>query len=141
MNSRNRASNRQSWMWADACELLSQAERLHRQFFQLGSTQARASWEPPIDLIESEREMLLVVALPGIEPTDVRLATHANELIVEAVRPNALPPRSNLAVTVHRLEIPYGQFARRVRLPPGTYELAEQVFRHGCLQVRLIRHA
>lgn len=133
--------DRHSWMWADACDLLSQAERLHRQFFQLGSSQQRLGWEPPIDLIEAERELLLIVALPGIDPADVRLATQGDELIVEAVRPSVLPPRSTFAATVHRLEIPYGQFARRVRLPPGTYELVEQVFRHGCLHVRLLRHA
>lgn len=133
--------DRHSWMWADACELLSQAERLHRQFFQLGGSQQRLGWEPPIDMIESERELLLVVALPGIEPSHVQLATEGNELLIEAVRPSALPPRSNFAMTVHRLEIPYGQFARRVRLPPGTYELAEQIFRHGCLHLRLIKHA
>jgi len=132
--------DRHSWMWADACELLSQAERLHRQFFQLGSTQ-RPAWEPPVDLIEAGREIMLSVALPGIEPAAVSLTTQGNELVIEAVRPNALPPRSQLTATVHRLEIPYGQFARRVRLPPGMYELAEQVFRHGCLHVRLIRHS
>jgi HSP20 family protein len=134
------ARNRQNWMWADACELLSQAERLHRQFFQLGNSAQRLSWEPPIDMIESERELLLVVALPGIEPTRVHLAVKGNDLLIDAVRPTVLPPRSGFDATVHRLEIPYGQFARRVRLPPGSYELVEEVFRHGCLQLRFVKH-
>jgi HSP20 family protein len=25
----------QTWMWADACALIDEAERLHRRFFQL----------------------------------------------------------------------------------------------------------
>lgn len=135
------ARDRQSWMWADACELLEQAERLHRQFFQLGANQQRISWEPPVDMIESERELLLVVALPGVEPNRVTLSTEGNELVIEALRPSTLPPRSSFVAAVHRLEIPYGQFARRVRLPSGAYELAEQIFRHGCLHLRFIKHA
>ena len=54
-----------SWMWTQACELLDQAERRHRQFFRLAvSERTQAVWEPPVDVFEDEREIVVVVALP-----------------------------------------------------------------------------
>ena len=53
-------------MWAEACAMLKQAEQLHRQFFQPSreGTQA-ARWEPPVDVFETEGELLIIAALPG----------------------------------------------------------------------------
>jgi hypothetical protein len=44
-------------MWADACEMLARAERLHRQFFEPGrATASRLPvWQPPADVLETER--------------------------------------------------------------------------------------
>ncbi len=62
------------WMWAQACELLDQAERMHRQFFRLASpTPARAVWEPPVDVFEDEREVVVIVALPGVSPERIEV--------------------------------------------------------------------
>ncbi|MBL8541891.1 MAG: Hsp20/alpha crystallin family protein, partial [Betaproteobacteria bacterium] len=59
-----------AWMWAEACELVERADRLHRQFFQLGETRAhRPVWEPPADVVETARGVRVVVALPGV-PAD-----------------------------------------------------------------------
>ena len=50
-----------NWMWAEACAMIERAEQMHRQFFQPGSAAApAASWEPPIDVFESERDLLIV---------------------------------------------------------------------------------
>lgn len=47
MSSRNPTD----WMWAQACDLVEQAERMHRQFFQLsGAGASRAVWQPPVDV-------------------------------------------------------------------------------------------
>jgi HSP20 family molecular chaperone IbpA len=54
---------------------------------------------------------------------------------VEAIRPQ--PVRTS--ATVHRLEIPYGRFERRIPLPSGRYELVEQSYANGCLTLRLVR--
>src|SRR3954462_6159036 len=54
------------WMWAQACDLIEQAERLHGQFSRpSASTQAQVVWEPPIDVFEDDREVVVVVAMPG----------------------------------------------------------------------------
>ena len=47
------------WMWAQACDVLDEAERMHRRFFRLApSTAAQAAWEPPVDMFEGERETM-----------------------------------------------------------------------------------
>lgn len=132
MNTRDR----HGWMWAEAYELLTQAERLHRQFFRLGRAASTVAWEPPIDLFEDGAQLQLTVALPGVSPEQVALHVYDGGVSIEAIRPRSL--RANTA-NVHRLEIPYGRFARRVNLPPGTYELQEQLFRNGCLNLRFLK--
>jgi HSP20 family molecular chaperone IbpA len=64
MSNRNDPTSR---MWTQACDLIDQAERLHRQFFQLGvSERALAVWQPPVDVFEDELEVVIVVAMPGV---------------------------------------------------------------------------
>ncbi|MGH8727526.1 MAG: Hsp20/alpha crystallin family protein, partial [Burkholderiales bacterium] len=53
-------------MWARACEMLVEAERLQRQFFVIDSRERRPTWEPPVDVYETEREFVVSVALPGV---------------------------------------------------------------------------
>jgi HSP20 family molecular chaperone IbpA len=66
----------------------------------------------------------------------VQVSADSGVLIIEALRP---PPPRGPDIAIHRLEIPYGRFARRVTLPPGRYELLEQTYSQGCLELRLIR--
>jgi hypothetical protein len=61
-------------MWAQACELMDEAERLHRQFFRPAAVQqAQVVWEPPVDLFENEREIVLVVAMPGVSAERIQV--------------------------------------------------------------------
>jgi HSP20 family protein len=123
------------WMWAQACELIDEAERMHRQFFRLAaSTPSRVTWEPPVDVFEDELEVVVLVALPGVPPHGVEVTAEADELVVRAERslPYASSPRA-----LRRLEIPYGHFERRIRLPGARLETGTREVRDGCLILRL----
>jgi HSP20 family protein len=127
--------NPPSWMWAEACEMLEQAQRLQRQFIRLGrAVEARPRWEPPVDIVAYGSDVEVTVALPGIQPEHIDVRTDSGLLLIAAVRP--LPVRQH-TTAVHRLEIPYGRFERRVALPAGHYELVEQAYVNGCLVLRL----
>lgn len=127
--------NPPSWMWAEACEMLERAQQLQRQFFRFGRTAASAPlWEPPIDILAYGNEVHVAVALPGVAAEDIAVRTDSGLLIIDATR--ALPVTSH-ATAVHRLEIPYGRFERRIALPEGRYQLLEQVYANGCLVLRL----
>jgi HSP20 family molecular chaperone IbpA len=125
-------------MWAEACEMLEQAQRLQRQFFGLGhAIESRPRWEPPVDIVAYREELQVTVALPGVAPEHVQVRVDNGALSVAAIRPM---PLDRTTTNVHRLEIPYGRFERRIALPPGRYELLEQSCSNGCLVLRLNRY-
>jgi HSP20 family protein len=106
-------------MWAAACEMIDRAERLHRQFFQpTAAAIGELSWEPPIDIIETDSEILITVALPGVDRNAMKIS--------------AIPRGSR----VHRLEIPYGKFERRIRVPAAQPQLDRSELANGCLTLK-----
>lgn len=122
-------------MWSEACEMLARAERMHRQFFQpVRSLSRQPAWEPPADVLESERDVLVVVALPGVKPEQVEVGIEGSDLVVTGAR--TLPAEVASAI-IHRLELPQGRFERRLRLPPGRYSDVRRKFADGCLLVLL----
>jgi HSP20 family protein len=131
------ADDPRSRMWSEACEMLERAERLHRQFFRPGlAVPQSASWEPPVDIFETDRELWIIAALPGVVPEHIEASIHADELTIAGSRPL---PAAMRGAAIHRLEIPYGRFERRVRLPAGRFELARSELVSGCLVLSLVR--
>jgi len=118
-------------MWADACEMLEQVDRLQRRFFQPGA--APAAWEPPVDVFETADTLRIVVALPGVATEDVRIVAENGALTVIGERRLA----RDAAGAIRRLEIPHGHFERRLALPQGRYELLDHHLRDGCLNLQL----
>lgn len=129
-----RRDDHQSWMWSEAIAMLTRAEHLHRQFFQPRQAAQQVSWVPPVDLLELETEVLILVALPGVCTDQVEIAIEDGELVVVGRR--TLPSELRTA-TIHRLEIPQGHFERRVRLPPGRYAAVTRSDANGCLVLSL----
>jgi HSP20 family protein len=101
-------------MWGEALSLLEQADRLHRQFFRVASAEAAHAWEPPIDVVESGELLQVHIALPGVSPDSITIALEPGGVMVSALRPF---PCRETGAHIHRIEIPYGRFERRVALP------------------------
>jgi HSP20 family molecular chaperone IbpA len=132
-----RRSDPGDWMWAEACDLLEQAERLHRRFFSLDTSRpARPTWEPPVDMYEDERELVVVVAMPGVPADRVQVSHEGATLVVRGERPLPFAARP---LAVRNLEIPYGAFERRIPLPAGRFDVAQPELSHGCLVLHLRR--
>ena len=126
-----------NWMWEEACATLARAERLHRQFFQpTFSTVQAANWEPPVDIFETERDIWILVALPGVQRPDLEVSIQSGALVVAGIR--RLPAEARGAA-IRRLEIPHGRFERRVGLPAGQLELSRSELSDGCLVLTLTR--
>jgi HSP20 family molecular chaperone IbpA len=125
-------------MWAEAVDLLDQAERLQRQFFRLAANADReqARWEPPVDVYAGTDQVLVEVALPGVPAERIELVLAPGELVVRGVRQL---PRCPDGAAIQRLEIPYGRFERRLALGPGAWELIGRHVADGCLQLLLAR--
>ena len=123
------------WMWSEACEMLARAERMHRELFRPAGTQARLpAWEPPVDILETEFEVLALVALPGVDADNAQAVIEDGDLVVTGTR--VLPVELRTAI-IHRLELPQGRFYRRLRLPPGRYGAVRRAAAAGCLVITL----
>jgi HSP20 family molecular chaperone IbpA len=123
------------WMWAQACDLIAQAERMHGQFFRLASSvRGNALWEPPVDVFEDEHEVVIFVAMPGVVADRMQITMEPGALVVRAERPL---PFAGHRYAVRQLEIPYGYFERRIALPDARLEAGPPELVDGCLIIRL----
>ena len=130
-------TRRHSWMWAEACALLEQAERKHRHFFDLIGAPSRAgrgnhrpifSWTAP--------KCTWWWQLPGARVDAGDRAAKRDRL---ADRRDGIAPCIRRCREIVRLEIPYGRMRRRIELPAGRYALTERSLDHGYLQLHLTR--
>jgi HSP20 family molecular chaperone IbpA len=124
------------WMWAQALDLLEQAERLNRRFFLPRPAGARPVWEPPVDIVECAEQFRITIVLPGVEPENIEVASVDGILVVSGLRP---APTSHDVTAIHRLEIPYGRFERQIPLPAGRFLVGEPSCENGCLTIVLYK--
>jgi HSP20 family protein len=120
-------------MWSEACEMLARAERMHRELFRPANRQAQA-WEPPVDILETELEVLVLVALPGVDSENVQAVIEGGDLVIAGTR---VVPEEWRTATIYRLELPQGRFFRRLRLPAGRYSGVRRAAANGCLVISL----
>ncbi len=125
-----------TWMLIEAVGMIESAERLQRQFFHIGSSIAKPSWEPPVDIVGHQDELRIWVALPGVPPDRFQVAVEHSTLIVEGERTLAA---ALVRDAILRLEIPYGRFERRVGLPGDGFCVVDAQMEHGCLRLLLER--
>lgn len=129
--------NRIAWMWDEALHALEQAERLQRHYYGLtGVRAAQPVWEPPADVFETDSEVLVLIALPGVSAEAITVQVVATGLIVTAER---MPSGAFECMRVRRLEVPYGRFERHIELARGQYVLRERRVIDGCLELRLAK--
>ena len=134
-----RSRDPNQWMWAEALKMLDEANRLQRRFFEVSVRPLAAPrWEPPVDIFESDDELWLFYALPGVAKEQIEVGLERSELVVRGER--QLPPVAH-TTTIRRLELPHGRFERRVPLPTGRFELITQQIDHGHLVIGLRRIA
>jgi HSP20 family molecular chaperone IbpA len=106
-----------------ATDLLQQAERIQRNFWQIAesarfrsSRGKRLSWEPPVNIVETGESFWVLVAIPGVTEERVAVTIEGSELIIAGERP--LPACCNDG-ELQLWEIPLGHFERRIRLTTG----------------------
>jgi HSP20 family molecular chaperone IbpA len=107
---------------------------MHRQFFRPSGSPATVAWEPPVDILETERAVLVLVALPGVDFDDVKAIINQGELLISGCR--TYPDEMRTAI-IHRLELPQGRFERRIRLPAGRYNAIHRSDSNGYLLITL----
>ena len=71
------------------------------------------AWRPTTDVYETSDEIVIKMAVAGLRPEDVEVLVEGNTVVIRGVRPDRCPKTKE---SVHRIEIPYGRFERRVRI-------------------------
>ncbi len=134
-------------IWQRANDLLQQAERIRRNFLQVAagaryrSSRGRTpSWEPPVNVVETDECLWVISALAGVAVDRVDVRLEGRDLVIAGERPL---PKCCYDGELKLWEIPLGRFDRRLRLVPNEQALSvgEISFRDGLLIIELRKHA
>lgn len=92
-------------------------------------------WRPPLNVYETDRGIVLVVDLAGINPAELHVHVSPNLIAVHGIRQLAAPPGLR---RVHRMEIGSGRFEFEVPLAaPIDPTEAEGHYSGGLLEIGL----
>jgi HSP20 family protein len=129
--------------WEPVAELntiQNEMNRLFNTFFDAPTQTARVNgaaprWLPPMDLVESAEHYVLRADLPGLGEKDVNIQLQDNVLTISGERAaDHRQPQEGY----HRLERPFGSFARSLTLPEGVDPDSVQAdFDRGVLSIRI----
>ena len=130
-------------IWQRANDLLQQAERIHRNFLQLAAGtqyQATQGWEPPVNVVETDESLWVILAVPGVAADRVNVQLEGRELVIRGERP--LPTCCDDG-ELKIWEIPLGRFERRLRLVGGEKPLSvgEISLKDGLLIIEIRKHS
>ncbi len=93
-----------------------------------------ASWNPSVDVMETPEAYLVVVDVPGVEPSSIDLSVTGNVLSIRGVKPDEHATEANGPLR----ERHFGPFHRQVVLSGEVdFEATQADARHGVLKVRL----
>lgn len=125
--------------WDPATEvdsLQSEMNRLFDGFFGVrGNGSGSRRWIPPMDLAETEDELILTADLPGVREEDVAIEIKDGTLTVSGERKDA---REESGRGYHRVERSFGRFSRTLTLPRGVdAESVAARFDDGVLEVHI----
>ncbi|HVL80616.1 MAG TPA: Hsp20/alpha crystallin family protein [Actinomycetota bacterium] len=93
-----------------------QMEELMGQMVRRSGSGYRRTWAPRVDVYETADEFVVLVDIAGVSPEDVGVEVDEDEVTICGTR--RLPQaRTGTGSRPLQLEVPFGQFERRLRLP------------------------
>ena len=127
--------------WEPFRDLLSTQDRFNRlvndtfsRFFDEGDLGAR-NWAPPVDVYETEHDVVLKAELPGVDPKEVEVRVEDGTLYLKGERKFENEVKQD---NYHRIERAYGSFVRSFPLPSSVdAEKANAQYKNGVLTLTL----
>lgn len=126
--------------------MITMCDGMHRRFHETvgqvrgnGAAEVAGTWEPPVDIYETDDAIVLQVELPGVskDAVHVELQEHTIRLSGERTREPAVTGGQ-----YHREEGRYGAFQRAFRMPTIVDEAKIQAtYTDGVLALRLPKQA
>lgn len=118
-------------------ELAALQQRLNEVFNDQYNDQdfAAGAWSPPVDIYETDTDVIVAAELPGIKREDIDVTVVGDKLILRGSRTNE---RDSDDEQFHRMERQYGSFYRAFNLPQVVEpETISAKLAQGVLQVTL----
>src|SRR5688572_7028235 len=95
-------------------------------------TERRQAWAPAVDVCERQHEIVLIVELPGIDRSDVKLSWHDGVLTISGHKRQQ--PDTGVA-RYHCVERNYGNFRRDISINlPIEQDQARAELRDGVMR-------
>ncbi|MCX7785612.1 MAG: Hsp20/alpha crystallin family protein [candidate division WOR-3 bacterium] len=90
-------------------------EGIVEEFFDFPTIDTGFTFEPPVDILETDDTIYFVMEVPGVTQNDLNIAVGPSTIIVQGIKrpPDFLPAGASF----YNLEIAYGNFRKRVLLP------------------------
>lgn len=126
--------------WDPYREMLSLRERMNRLFeegmgFGFERGEMFGALNVPIDMWESEGNVMISASLPGVKPEDVDIQVTGDMLTIRGeVRHEEERERGDVRIQERR----YGTFRRSIQLPPNVNtDAIDAVFENGVLKLTI----
>src|SRR6185369_5241789 len=110
-------------------------ELLARSLPVVAERLAPFSFAPPVDVMVTEREVIIEVGVPGVEEDDVQAELSGETLIVSG----SLGGAPDKGRTYHHAEMPRGPFSRVVPLPCAVASKPRLEVLNGVIRIRLAK--
>ncbi|HVB28475.1 MAG TPA: Hsp20/alpha crystallin family protein [Terriglobia bacterium] len=127
--------------WEPFRDVVTTQDRFNRIFSE---TLARAfgneepssrAWMPPVDIYETDDNLVLKAELPGINPNDVEVRVEDNTLYLKGERKVEKEAKEE---NLHRVERSYGAFSRTFALPGSIdADKVEAKYKDGVLTLTM----
>jgi HSP20 family protein len=111
-------------------------DRLFDDAFMRPSTLMGRDWQAPaVDMYQTDDEVIINAALPGIKPDDVQISVTGEVLTIKGETKHEEESKQK---TYHMREQRWGSFERTIMLPTEVKaDKAEASFEDGVLTIRL----
>ncbi len=95
----------------------SNIEKLFEEFFFMSKSHDFASstpWQPPTDVYEAEKDIIVKIAVSGLQPEDISVQFSDQILTVSGKRGD---DSTHQKVCFYQVEIRYGHFEKKIKIP------------------------
>ncbi len=89
-------------------------DSLFEHFGEFGDRLRGDSWQPDVDIFETETALVVRVEIAGVRSQDLTVKVDGQILRVAGIRP---APDGSQVRRLHQMEIASGPFERRLRIP------------------------
>ncbi|MCH7644703.1 MAG: Hsp20/alpha crystallin family protein [Myxococcales bacterium] len=89
-------------------------DSLFEHFGEFGDRLRGDSWQPDVDIFETETALVVRVEIAGVRSQDLTVKVDGQTLRVAGIRP---APDGSQVRRLHQMEIASGPFERRLRIP------------------------